>query len=183
MFYREELMHMLISVLTISLAFSLAFLEAFPVVLLTVGLGFVLHEIAHKFVAIRFGCMAVYKAWMFGLVLAIMFAFATNGRFVFAAPGAVYIFKPGMTKKEDGMISVAGPLTNMLLAFGFLYLGMLGLRDIAGIGYTVNMFLGLFNMIPIYPLDGSKVFAWSPGAWLVLTAALAIFSFVLVPRF
>lgn len=185
MFYKEELVHIIISVLTISLAFSLPTLAPFPLVFFTVGVGFVLHELAHKFVAIRFGCMAVYKAWIFGLVLAIGMALATGGRFIFAAPGAVYIFKPGITKKEDGMISFAGPFTNLLLGFGFLWLATLGMgfRDVAGIGYRVNMFLGLFNMIPFYPLDGSKVFAWSAGAWAMLAAVFVVFNFVLVPGF
>lgn len=184
MFYKEELVHILISVLTISFAFALLMQEQIPFVIVTVGLGFVLHELAHKFAAIRFGCMAVYKAWIPGLVLALFMALA-NFPVVFAAPGAVYIFKPGITKKEDGMISFAGPFTNMLLAFGFLWLGTLGMgfRDVAGIGYRVNMFLGLFNMVPFYPLDGSKVFAWSAGAWAALAAVFVVFNFIMVPSF
>ncbi len=176
MFSRTEAAHILVSVITISLAFSLPFFMSFPAILLTVGLGFVLHELGHKFAAMRMGCIAVYRAWMEGLVLALVFAFATGGRFIFAAPGAVYIYKQGgLSLREDGLISIAGPLVNVLLAFFFLWLFMgTKLMDLGVLGFRVNMFLAFFNMLPVPPLDGSKVIRWNKAAWgLVFFTALA----------
>ncbi|MFH0817152.1 MAG: site-2 protease family protein, partial [Candidatus Micrarchaeota archaeon] len=34
------------------------------------------------------------------------------------------------------------------------------------IGMQVNLFLGIFNMIPIFPLDGSKVLDWDWRVWV-----------------
>jgi Zn-dependent protease len=168
--HTKELIDIVISVVTISLAFSLTFqLGSFPLVFLTVGMGFILHELAHKMVAIRFGCIAVYRMWIEGLILAVFMALAF--RVVFAAPGAVYIYKPHLTRHEDGMISIAGPLTNIILAFIFLYCMLLpGLQMLGWFGFQVNIFLALFNLLPIPPLDGSKVFLWSKVAWLVFFA-------------
>ena len=179
-FYKSEIVQMIISVITISLAFSLGFLLSFPLILLTVGLGFILHEIAHKMVAIRLGCKAFYKMWVEGLILAIVFAIATGGRFVFAAPGATYIYKPNLTRRENGLISVAGPLTNVVLAFLFFPLA-LGtqpfLKELGTWGFRINLFLAMFNLLPVPPLDGSKVVGWNPTLWFLVIGTAAVLFF------
>lgn len=190
-FDAEELFNIGVSLFIIALAFSLrylffskaAFLNVFSIVLIGVGSGFVLHELAHKFVAVRFGAFARYQAWGFGLGLALLMALVTRGAFVFAAPGAVYIYSPYITRRQNGLISIAGPLTNLLLGFAFLAFGILSPRDSYAelLGFSaasVNFFLGFFNMLPIPPLDGSKVLAWSWMAWLALITPLALMTFL-----
>ena len=172
-FEKDEIYHIAISVVTISLAFSLFridFISAF----LTVGMGFVLHEMAHKYVAQRYGCYAVYRAWTMGLAFALLLAIATQGGFIFAAPGAVYIYGRHLTKEHNGKIALAGPMINFILAIFFLALGSFytGFRDFAWSGAYVNSFLAVFNMIPWHPFDGEKVKAWNAGAWGVSFALM-----------
>ena len=59
-------------------------------------------------------------------------------------------------------VSAAGPLSNLALAVVFAYLLRLGLGNVgvmkmAYFGVTINIFLALFNLIPIPPLDGSHI--------------------------
>lgn len=163
---RTEIVHLFISIITISIAFTLPFFADFPTILLTVGLGFTLHELMHKYVAMKFGCVARYRAWMEGLVLAIFLALITNGRFVFAAPGAVYIYKQYLTVREDGIISLAGPLTNIVLGLVFLWIAFIpSLAYVGLLGFKINIFIAMFNLIPFGPLDGSKVFKWNLLVW------------------
>jgi len=54
------------------------------IIALGVGTGFILHEMAHKFVALHFGYLAEYQANMTGLFLAVVLSFVG---FIFAAPG------------------------------------------------------------------------------------------------
>jgi Zn-dependent protease len=61
-------------------------------------------------------------------------------------------------------VSAAGPLSNLALAVVFAWLlklgvGGLGLAKLAYFGVTINIFLALFNLIPIPPLDGSHILA------------------------
>lgn len=144
--------------------FSLNFVSLFAISMFTAGLGFLLHELAHKLVAQHFGCVAEFRAWDQLLYLAVGLAIFIG--FIFAAPGAVMI--SGMiTRKENGLISVAGPATNYVLAMIFLVLSYLlpQWTNVFAIGFSINIWLGLFNLIPFGPLDGKKVFYWNKIVW------------------
>ena len=162
----EEIIHLLVSVVTISLTFSMFTIGSFPLVFLTVGLGFLVHEIGHRTVAKLFGAQAVYRAWSTGLMLAITMAVISFGRFIFAAPGSVYIYGKHLTRKETGIVALAGPLMNLLIAIVFRFF----LTDLSFTyyGFQANIFLGIFNLMPFPPLDGAKVFEWSQSTWLLL---------------
>jgi len=153
---------------------------ALGVSLATVGVAFLLHELAHKVVAVRFGQVAAFKADYGMLFLAVMSAFAG---FLFAAPGAV-VHRGRITARENGLIALAGPVTNIGLAAVFLPLmlfgpGLLGLVGQRGV--SINLLLAGFNMIPYGPLDGKKVVGWSKSVYLavavpsVLLAVFALF--------
>ncbi len=64
----------------------------FGIALLTVGIGFILHEMAHKFVAIRYGYWAEFVKDNTMLLIAVVMAALVG--FVFAAPGATVIYSP-----------------------------------------------------------------------------------------
>src|SRR5215467_9844149 len=53
--------------------------------------GFILHEMGHKFVAIRHGYVANFRLWTWGLLLTLGTVVLSGGNFLFGAPGAVYI--------------------------------------------------------------------------------------------
>jgi Zn-dependent protease len=150
------------------------------------GLGFVLHELAHRIVARRFGAQAHFVANVQMLAISIVVAFLPLGLF-FAAPGAVW-HRGYLTPRQSGLIALAGPATNMALAVIFLiaapFVFLVGLRDnwIVGLFYTgvaLNAWLGLFNMIPAGPFDGAKVLAWSPVVFGVTVGIGILLAFVL----
>ncbi len=189
---RTEIIHLLVSWITITLAFSInslylgisRFIIEFPILLLVLGLGFVLHELGHRTVARKFGLLAVYRAWIPGLLLALGLAVMTGGRFIFAAPGAVYIGGRPITRRENGLISLAGPAVNIILALGFLGLYLLSpvrsILELVGLyGMYTNFFLAAFNLLPVPPLDGSKVILWNPVVWFIAIAIPGIFLFVI----
>lgn len=187
-----ELRHIIASILVLVVAVSgvgflhlpsfAAIAERLTVVSLPLAVGFVAHELAHKWAAMRYGHLAVYRMWTLGLVLALLFGLATNGRVIFAAPGAVVILAPYFTRKEGGVIGLSGPLTNILLAGMFLVVGAVG-RIVGAIGANgvfINLWLAFFNLLPLPPLDGSKVFSWNPIIWAILEAPLAAIIFLLL---
>jgi Zn-dependent protease len=143
--------------------------------LITVGVGFLLHELAHKAVAVHYGQIAEFRADYGMLGLAIVAGLAG---FLFAAPGAVY-HQGRITDRENGLIALAGPITNLVLAALFLPLAFFGgyIGAVGNLGVLVNVLLAAFNMIPYGPLDGRKVVAWNKVAYAVVavpTVGLAV---------
>ncbi|MBN2101629.1 MAG: site-2 protease family protein [Candidatus Aenigmarchaeota archaeon] len=172
----------LISFLAISMIFAYpAFLSdpsSLFIYFVVLGVAFIGHELSHKFTAIRLGYWSEYRMWKEGLLMALVFALATGGSIVFAAPGAVYFALRSpfqrMTKRHVGLIGIAGPLFN---AVAFSASAVLFLATGSTVFYILmiaNAFLGLFNMLPFGPLDGRKIRMWNQKAWIVLFSFLVV---------
>jgi Zn-dependent protease len=175
-FLASELREMLVSILVLAVAVSGLDSERMLLVSLPLVVGFFLHEISHKWVASRHGFFSVYRWWPFGLLLALVLGLASRGRMIFAAPGAVVILAGFFTPRQSGEIALAGPLTNLLLSAAFFLLPFGGwVGEMCRIGARLNLWLAVFNLLPLPPLDGFKVFTWKPTVWaLVALPSLAL---------
>ena len=185
-FTHEEIRDLAIATLALTIIFSFEpfwgiDFTLFPTYLLIVILTFVFHELAHKFVAMKFQCAAFFKLWHLGILVGLA------GMIVglkFVAPGAVIIYpfqfgrwgfrKTMLTVKEKGVIALAGPLVNLLVA---LISALLPFK-IAKFLFRVNAWLFFSNMIPLPPLDGSKVMEWNPSLWVFLFILGAVMVFL-----
>lgn len=174
-----EIRHLLKAWLLISIAFailesglkfSLDFLIILVISAITVGIGFMLHELGHKVVAQKYHCLAEFRADDRMLFLAVVMSFFG---FIFLAPGAVYI-QGHVTQRKNGIISVFGPLMNYLLAIAFLLIMIASpgplLGMMAGYGFSVNAWIGIFNLIPFGNFDGIKILNWSKLAYAGMVA-------------
>ena len=190
-FTASEVRDLIIAFIVISLCFAIvnggrnpdAVLSILPIVMVGVGAGFILHELGHKFVSMKYGYWAEFKLWPQGLIFALITSFFG---FVFAAPGAVYTYANYMTDEINGKISIAGPVVNIALALIFLAIATAVYPTalysetyalvfiICAVGYSINSFLAVFNLLPIGNLDGSKVMTWNFGIWVVTIAIAGI---------
>ena len=187
-FTKEEVRDLLISSLVLAFIFTLTNLtvQTYIIGFLIIVPIFVFHELAHKFVAQKRGYTAHYVLWPTGAILSVILSLLSFGRFIFAALGSVMIsnryssrvgFRHMFLAREDmGVIAIAGPLTNFLMAaIGFLFAPVSNLF----VSFAqLNIIVGLFNLIPFPPLDGEKIFAWSWRIWLVITIIGAILFFL-----
>lgn len=139
----------------------------------------VLHELSHGVVADRKGDHTARYAGrltlnplphldLFGSILLPLFLFLVNSPILFGAakPVPVNFFNLRSPKRDMALVSLAGPGTNFILALAFALPIRLGLIASGGLGYEIlsqaavlNLVLGTFNLLPIPPLDGSKVLA------------------------
>ena len=181
---KKEIVDILKAWLAVSAAFGIVltsslsnFYVNFIIAALTVGVGFLLHELGHKFAAQRYGCFAEFRSFDSMLILAIAMSFFG---FVFAAPGAVMI-SGRINRKKNGIISAAGPLVNIALALAFLALAFADppniFKLVASYGFIINSWLALFNMMPFWLFDGYKIWKWNKLAYLAIAGTAFILVF------
>jgi Zn-dependent protease len=196
-FSKTEVQHLTQATLALSLALAfmsvqgirgaLAYPELFilggVVYLIALAPAFLLHEIAHKVVARKYGCWAEFRASPSGLRFGVLLA-AILG-IVFMAPGAVMV-AGHTTRAQFGKIALAGPVTNVALWLLGLIAILLGAAEPI-VGEIIlkpwlwgNAVLALFNMLPFGPLDGKKIRTWSIPVfwiWLIICVSLVWFNF------
>jgi Zn-dependent protease len=191
-FSQKEINNLGIAILILTVAFALAlsgnfadreaatFVSMLIISFIVVTTGFAFHEMAHKFVAQKYGHWAEFRYSEMGLFMALIFGFLG---IVIAAPGAVYIMGR-VTDEENGKISAAGPLTNVAITLGFFGIFFVGIATeiqylcILGIfGSIINSLLAGFNMIPFPPLDGSKIWRWNIAVYIGMIIIIGIMIF------
>ena len=128
-FSKQEIIHILIAMTILTIAFSFAFAQYpplshinevigfLPLSFLAIVTAFFCHEIAHKYVGQKFGYWSEFRMYPQGLLFALFLGVIAG--IVFAAPGAVQIFGTP-NRDEMGKIAVAGPSTNLVLCLIFL---------------------------------------------------------------
>ncbi|MBI5044579.1 MAG: site-2 protease family protein [Candidatus Levybacteria bacterium] len=156
-----------------------------PIGIATIGIlvySAILHEIAHGYVAGKLGDPTARLLGrltldprphidpFLSLILPLLL-FLSNTGIIFggAKPVPVDSFNLKDGRKDIALVSLAGPATNIALVivatilFKLLngnYQGNLGILVIfLGLIIKVNLSLAIFNLLPIPPLDGSKIFA------------------------
>lgn len=153
----------------------------------------VFHEVAHGWVAYRLGDPTAAKLGrltlnplahidLFGTILVPLMLIVANSPFVFgyAKPVPVNYANLRNPKRDMVWVAAAGPITNLLLAFGFTFVwkslisltGGESARDLspssantflapivlmAQSGILINISLAVFNAFPLPPLDGGRV--------------------------
>ena len=166
-----------------SLAFEL--LDYMLIYLFVWGLVYFVHELSHKFTAIKFGAKAYYRLSREGIILTI--ASLIIG-FPMLAVGAVFWWgESSASIGIRGRVAAAGPISNIIL-IGFSYIliaissAVIGsnlelgsyLFQAGSISISLNTFIGIFNLLPIGVLDGAKVLDWDGRIWLVLMGSFII---------
>lgn len=160
--------------------FGLGFLLGFVASFFTVGVAFVVHELSHKVLAQKFGYSAEFRKSTPMLFMSLVFSFFG---IIFVAPGAVVINGLGMTDSENGKISLAGPLSNLVLGYlaiiiSFLISNLL-IKNILVFVAFINCMIGVFNMIPFWVLDGRKVLKWSRNIYIGVIC-LFLFLYIII---
>lgn len=174
-FSKTELAHLALgTILVAAVGMSIFGYRFRPDYMLVFVSAFILHELAHKFLAQFYHAWAEFRVMAYGAIITAISAIPFLP-FKFIAPGAVFIGGP-ISERRNGKISLVGPLTNIALGSGFLLAYMIEPSQILFVGARFNAWIALFNLIPFMGLDGSKIFSWNKLVWVaVLAASVGLF--------
>jgi len=182
MFSATEVVEIVVATLVLAVAFTLVqgnlgillsspiplFIAFFPISLLATATSFTAHEVAHKFMAQKYGMPAEFVLNPIGIVVAL--ATAAIFGFLFALPGAVVFSGAGADDRIVGKVGAAGPAMNIAVALVFFPFMLM--YPILWIVVFVNVFLGGFNMIPFGDFDGLKIWRWNKALYAGMLAII-----------
>jgi Zn-dependent protease len=143
----------------------------------------IIHEVSHGIAALKLGDKtALYSGRLtlnpiphidiYGSILIPVFLLATGSPFLFgwAKPVPVSVSNLNRPKRDMGLVAAAGPLSNLILAILFVIVGRFGIALIPETnrlfpwfisniyhGVTLSLVIGIFNLLPILPLDGGRI--------------------------
>lgn len=148
-------------------------MESIVLSLLALAIGITVHEFSHAYMADRLGDPTARLQGRLTLnplahldplgTLAIIFL-----HFGWGKPVPFDPFNLKNPKRDSALISLAGPVSNIILAilasifihivdFAFTGIGAIVLYSFLKTLITLNIILAVFNLIPVHPLDGFKI--------------------------
>jgi len=158
------------------------------------------HEFAHAWVAYKLGDYSAKQMGrltlnplahidIFGTIILPLLLFVSSaGRFIigYAKPVPVNFAALSNPRRDILWVGLAGPLANLIFAFLLSFLLKLIAKENFLYGLllylvVINIFLGVFNLVPIPPLDGSKVLlGLLPQRMAIKYIALEPFGFLII---
>ena len=159
--------------------------------LFIVGTAVIIKQVGHRMIGLAYGFRVEYQLWWYGLLAGVLLALVTRSHIWLLIPGGIMIhhmavhrlgwFRYGTNMGTLSMIALWGPLANILFGSFIKILQTWFNAFPAESAFVYNLFLfnfafATFSMLPIPPLDGSKVFFDSRYAWGWFFGAMVVFT-------
>lgn len=158
-------------------------IQNFLIAAMVVAISLFVRLLVQKSTGLSVGHKVEYQAWIVGLFVGLIAAFFTNGHFWIFLPGGIAISHLsvhrlgralyGENYNVMGWIAMSGPIANMILAIIAKILLLLPFGS--SIFFKLMMFniwLAIFTMLPIPPLDGLKTFFGSRYVYVFAYACI-----------
>lgn len=163
---------------------------ALAVLLVFVSVG--IHHAAQRVVGIYYGYRVEQRLWWYGILLGIILAIFSQGKWLFLAATGTFIHQVPIQKlgrhpfnpdiERYTTVCLAGPLANILLA-GFIktlnvWFGLTA--DFITPIFNFNMLYAIYSLLPIPPLDGSRVFFNSRLTYAFIMGTIVSYFFLII---
>lgn len=198
-FSKEELKSLAVVILVFAFIFSFREwgeetfnfsigLKNFITALVIVAIGVFIHEAGQRLAALKVGFRTEVRVWWYGIIAALILCFISRGSIMFFAATGVWIhhmaihrlgaFRYGPNVQAFGVIALMGPVANILAATLVKFLQVnLHLFPMNSIlidkFFLFSWLFAVLNLLPIPPLDGSRLLFYSRLTYAFVFGAIA----------
>ncbi len=201
-FTQSELRGLIIAILIIAFVFSyddwgpgntfvlsIGIYNFFNAILI-VALSILVHDAGQRIWALAIGYRLEFKMWSFGLGTAIVAALLTKGSLPLVIPAGFMLhhlaghrlgfFRYGINYFGQAMVALAGPLSTLMLIILLKVLSVFSPNPLIQKAIIFNVIYSITCLIPIPPLDGSKIYFGSRMLYAFALPAIAVATILMV---
>ena len=157
---------------------------------LIVALSILIHDAGQRIWALAIGYRLEFKVWSFGLLAALVVAFISNGSLWFVVPAGFMLhniaghrlgfFRYGVNYFGQAMVALAGPLFALMLIILFKVLNTFFPSPLLQKAIIFNVIYAITSLLPIPPLDGSKIFFGSRMLYAFALPAIIVATILMI---
>ncbi|MBI2647303.1 hypothetical protein HYW99_02395 [Candidatus Woesearchaeota archaeon] len=157
---------------------------------LIVTLSILIHDAGQRLWGLAIGYRIEYRMWSFGLLIALILAFVSNGNIWLIVPGGFIIhhlagsrlgwFRYGINYFGQAMVALAGPLFTLMLIIILKMLSIFSVNLLIYKAIKFNVIYAITSMLPIPPLDGSKIYFGSRMLYAFVTPAILVATILII---
>ncbi|HLC62464.1 MAG TPA: hypothetical protein VJI52_05615 [Candidatus Nanoarchaeia archaeon] len=157
---------------------------------LIVALSILVHDAGQRIWGLAIGYKIEFKMWSFGVVLGLILAFVTNGKFWLIIPGTFMLhhlaghrlgfFRYGINIIGQSMVALAGPLFTLMLIILLKILYAINPNPLLQKAIMFNIIYNITNMLPIPVLDGGKIFFGSRMIYAFVMPAMIVATILMI---
>lgn len=158
--------------------------------ILIVALSILIHDAGQRIWALAIGYRLEYKMWGFGLLAAMIIAFVSNGNFWLIVPSGFLLhhlaghrlgfFRYGINYFGQAMVALAGPLFTLMLVILLKILSAFSPNPLIYKAIIFNVIYSITSLLPIPPLDGSKIYFGSRMLYAFALPAIVVASIMMI---
>lgn len=158
--------------------------------LIFVAIALFVHHGGQRLWGLFRGFRVEQRIWWYGILISLLGVIVSDGLFVFLGASSTLIhplpkhrfgrFRYGPNLSEYAMVCLAGPVFNIFLASFVVVLSWMTLfpAELAASLFTFNLIFAAWNLLPIPPLDGSRVMYFSRLTYVFLSASIGSYAFM-----
>lgn len=159
--------------------------------ILIVALSILVHDMGQRLWGLAIGYRIEFRMWTFGIIAALIAAFLSNGNIWLIVPGGFMVhllaghrlgwFRYNINYLGQGLVALAGPVFSLMLIILLKLIGIFTYNPLIQKAIVFNVIYAITSLIPIPPLDGSKIYfgsrmlyAFSVPVIVISTILLAV---------
>lgn len=158
--------------------------------ILIAALSILVHDTGQRLWGLTMGYRVEFKMWTFGLIAALVVAFVSNGNLWLIVPAGFMIhhlagprlgwFRYGLNYFGQAMIALAGPLFSLMLIILFKVLSVFSSNPLIEKAIIFNVIYAITCLLPIPPLDGSKIYFGSRMLYAFSLPAIVVSAILMI---